>query len=259
MQTRTGPVEIKDELEWTLYVTIRAARVGVEWLLINGNPQTNPYNFEGLDRAIRTNRLDVEGTVVPEADSVVHDAATNRITVDRLFQMMGALQQNYVNPDDVIMIMNPMMANEIARLISLNYADPGSKRQEILQNQTFPLYGVEVPYRTTQWVASTATGTAHEYYSTIYFVCFTYLGQEVSWLEWFDMSNLVINADLFANPYDQLGPQPAIWYMTPRDKGSYCTSTHFNLFAHGRMYYRAPQAWGRIDRASYSSLNERTV
>lgn len=259
--TREGSVSINSEWQYQLYVTLRAARTGTEWQILNGNPLNVATQFEGLDRAIRApaaGRLDVNGAGVTAANSVVWENNGNRITVDRLYQMIGALEANYVYPGDIIMIMTSGMANEIARLISLNYADPGSERQALMRRKTFPLYGFEIPYRTTQWIGSTGIDTT-EYQSTIYFVTPVYFGQPVMWMEYFDFSELVTNSDLFANPYGQMGAQPAAWYMVPADHGSYCTSTQFALWTHGRLFYQVPQALGRINDASYEFINERTV
>jgi len=260
--TREGTVEVSTEWEYQLYTTLRAARTGLEWLIINGDPTNNPFNFEGLDRAIRApsgGRLDVLGNQVTQANSIVYNLNGGRVTVDLLNDMFASLESNYVWPGDVVMLMSTGMANEIARLISLNWNDPGAKRQEILQNRTFPLYGFEVPYRTSQWIASTATGNTREYMSTIYFITTQYLGVDTMWLEYYDFSELVLNTDLFANPYGQMGTQPGQWYMIPRDHGDYCTSTSYCLFAHGRLFYRAPQSLGRFNNATYQIINERVL
>jgi hypothetical protein len=260
--TRDGNTSIVTEWEYQLYITLRAARQGLEWLILNGNPVNNALNFEGLDRAIRApaaGRLDVNGTGVPLANSVVFENGGNRITVDRLYQMVGAMEANYVFPGDITLLMSSGMANEIARLIGLNYNDPGQKREDILRNRTFPLYGFEIPFRTSQWIGSTATGNDYEYQSTIFFISLTYRGLDVMWMEYYDFTELVLNSDLFANPYGQMGTQPGGWYMVPRDRGDYCTSTSYCLWGHGRLMYQAPQALGRINDVTYEFINERVL
>lgn len=257
--TAGGVETFSDEWDYTMYLVLTAVRQALEWLVINGNPLTNANNFEGLDRLIRDpvgGRLDVNGIGCPDANSEVMNMAGSYVSVDDLYQMFGALQANGVDPTDIILVMRPGMANEIARLISLNYADPGAKREEIMGSSTFPLYGQNVPYRTTQCID--ATGSGDSYTSTIFFLTFNYRGMPHMWLEFFDFSKIVLNSDLFAAPAGTGGLAPSPFVMVTADKGDYCTSFQYAIWAHGRVFTEAPFALGKMQNVAYTFHNVRT-
>ena len=249
--------ELDNEWDYQLYLVLLGCRRAMEYLTINGDSSVTANNFDGLNRIIRApvgGRLDVNGVGVPDANSIVIDNANAAVTVNLLYQFIGSLEANGANPADLYFILRPGLVNEIARLLALDYNDPGAKRQEILQEKTFPLYGVNIPYRTTQWVD--ATGTGSTWYSSLYAICPVFGGLPNIWYEYFDLSNLVQNADLFAGP----GAAPSHWYMVPSDRGTtYCTSTKFCLWTHGRLVVAAPQVLGKITGIQFTFQNVREV
>jgi len=250
-------VELEDEWDFQMFTVLKAARNSLEYLTLNGDSTANANNFDGLNRIIRApvgGRLDVNGVGVADANSIVIDNANARVSVNLLFEFIGALEANGADPSEIYFITRSGMINEIARLIALDYNDPGSERQDVLRRKTIPLYGQEIPYVTSGWVGSTGTGST--YYTTIYAITPTFGGLPNLYYEFFDLSKLVVNSDLFNAP----GNVPSHWYMVPWDRGTtYCTSTKFCLWAHGRLVAAAPQVLGKIENVRYDFRNVRTV
>jgi len=251
-----GMVSFGDEWDWRMYVTLTAVREALEWLIIRGNPVTNPNNFEGLDRLIRRNRLDINGVVCEGADSEVFSMNGAEVSLDDLYLMIGALEADGVNPADITMLMRPGMATEIVRMLSMNYADPGAKREEMMTKSTFPLYGYNIPYRTSQCID--VTGSGDSWASSIYFLTFQYYGVPSLWLEFFDFSKIVRNTDLFWAPAGTGGLAPSPFVMNPLDKNDWCTSYQFEIWAHGRLFSIAPQSLGKLTDVTYTSNKVRT-
>lgn len=259
-----GKVVISDEFDMQMFRLLQQIRRIQEYHTLNGDSSVNPNNFNGMYQIMLAGqaeggRLDLNGVRVPEALSVVKDIHCNAVTVDILYEMIGALEQNYVNPADITLVMRSGMANEIARLISLNYLDPGAKRQEILNAKTFPLYGYEIPWVTTQWISTTGSNATQEWCSDIHFWTFNYLGVPSLWYQFYDFSSVVLNTDLFAAPAGAGGLTPGPYVMIPMDHGDYCTSTQFCLWAHGRIVAAAPQSLGLLRNVKYNFYNERQV
>lgn len=247
--TKMGPYTIRDEWEFLMYITLRAVRRVYEWLLLNGSAATNPFNFDGLDRIIRApagGRLDINGVGVPAANSVVHSMG-GAVTVTKLHEMLGALEANGVNIGDVTLLMRPSLFSIVASLISANYNDPGAIYQGLMQRKLLPLYGYDVPVMTSDCVG--VSGTEPNLSSTIYFLSKTYKGMPSLEFHFFDFSSIVRNSDLF---WQQKGIAPAQWVQIFADKGTYCTSTGFALFSHGKMVSYAPHSLGKLTDIEYT-------
>jgi len=258
VRTATQVVTLNSEWEYQMFRVLQRLNRVREYLTINGNAAVNPNNYDGLLRIIRTNHLDINGNALSEADSVVHDEAGTEVTVRKLEEVIGALEDNYVDVNDIVMVMRPGMFRHLAYKISLNYMDPEAKKQELLGSWTLPLGGADIPVETTQFMPR--TGSGQSWTTHILFLTFQYLGLPSLYFAFFDFSEVVTNyPDLYAAPASAGGLTPSPYVLFTKDRGSYCSSAEFCLMAHGHVIALAPQSLGKITNVSYSALRERTV
>jgi hypothetical protein len=253
-----GTIEFTDEWDFRMYLVLTAVREALEWLILRGDPTANANNFEGLVRMIRQpagGRLDINGVGCVGANSEVDDIAGAHVSLEQLQDMIGRLVVDGARPQDVTIICRPGQATEITSMIARNYQDPGAKEQELMRQRTWPLYGVEVPYRTTQCLE--VTGSGDSWTADMLFITTQYYGVPSLWLEFFDFSKIVRNTDLFSSPnYSGLTPSPFV--MIPSDHNDWCTSYQFSIWAHGRLFSIAPQSLGKLENVGYSFGKVRT-
>jgi len=258
IRNRDGATVLVSEFEYQLYKVLQGVRKALGYLLIRGDPTVNANNFDGLLRIIRTGRTDINGVAQTETDSIVHDENCTAVTVQKLEEVMGQLEDRWVPPEDVTMIMRPGMFRHLAYQISLGYADIEARKQELLAGRTLPLAGVDVPVITTQCLPT--TGSAQTWCSDILFVCTEYLGLPSLFMQFFDFSEIVTNApDVYAPPAGAGGLTPSPFVMLVVNQDGRCMSHQFCLAAHGRLVSLAPQSLARVSNVSYNALLERQV
>lgn len=260
VRTAVGPVNITSEWQFQMFKVMQRIGRMHEYLGIRGDATVNAHNYNGLLRLIREGYTDVEGVAIPEADSLIHDESCTEVTIRKLEEVLGAMEGRYVDIPEVVMVMRPGMFSHLAYKISLNYMNPGEKRQELLRGRTLPLYGYNIPVETTMFMPRTGQGTTQSWCEDILFLTFNYLGVRTLYYDFFDFSQLVANyAELFAAPPGAAGLAPSPFVMVNKDRNSDCTAVEFCLFAHGHMIAEAPQSLARINNVAYSALEERTI
>lgn len=260
VHTAVGNVNIASEWQFQMFKVFQRIGRIYEYLGIVGDATVNANNYNGLLRLIRTGYTDVEGVAIPEADSLIHNEACTEVTIRKLEEVLGAMEGRYVEIPEVVMVMRPGMFAHLAYKISLNYMNPGEKRQQLLRGRTLPLYGYDIPVETTMFMPRTGQGTTQSWCEDILFLTFNYLGQNTLKFAFFDFSEIVANyAELFAAPAGAGGLAPSPFVMVNRDRNTDCTAAEFCIFAHGHMIAEAPQSLAKITNVAYSALEERTI
>lgn len=258
VHTVNGTQTLATEYEYQLYKVLSGVRRVWEYLIIRGDPTVNANNPEGLLRLIREGRLDINGVACEESDSVVYDEHCTAVTVQKMEEVVGALEDKYVDVSDIVMVMRPGMFRHIVYQIAQGYMDIEAKKQELLGGRALPLGGQMIPVVTSQWLPT--TGSSQSWCSDILFLTFNYLGLPSLWFEFFDFSEIVTNApDVYAPPAGAGGLTPSPFVMLVVGQNNHCMSHQFCLAAHGRLVSIAPQSLGIIQNVSYSALNERYV
>lgn len=248
--------------EWELQMFKILQRLGRirEYLTINGDASVNANNYDGLFRVIREDHTDINGVIQTEADSIVYNENCTATTIRKLEEVIGAMEDNYVDPADVVLAMRPGLFRHLAYMIALEYQDIGAKHQELMRGRTLPLAGLDVPVETTMWIGR--TGSNQEWCSHILFLTFTYLGMPSLYHQFFNFGEVVANHPDFHPSPGGTGLNPSPYVLLTRDRSGsegLCTSSEFCMFAHGRLVAEATQSLGKMLNVSYSSLIERTV
>ena len=260
IHTALGVTTLTTEWELQMFKILqRLARIR-EYLTLNGDASVNANNYDGLFRVIRENHHDINGNVQTEADSIVWDEGCTATTIRKLEEVIGAMEDNYVDPGDVVLAMRPGLFRHLAYMIALEYQDIGAKHQELMRGRTLPLAGYDVPVETTMWIGR--TGTPQAYCSHILFLTFTYLGMPSLYYQYFNFAEVVANHPDFHPSPGGTGLNPSPYVLLTRDRSGsegLCTSSEFCMFAHGRMVAEATQSLGKMENVLYSSLIERTV
>lgn len=258
VHTAEGTVSVSSEWEFQMFKTLQRLGRMREFLAIRGDATVNAYNFNGLLRLIREGYRDLEGVRVTEADSLIHNERCTEVTIRKIEEVIGALEDRYVDPDDIVMVMRPSMHRHLAYKISLNYMNPAEKRQELLGKKVLPLAGENIPVETTLFMPR--TGSGQTWCEDILFLTFNYLGERTLYFAYFNFAEIVANyAELFSAPAGAGGLSPSPFVMFNRDRNADCTSAEFCMFAHGHIIALAPQSLAKITNVSYSALEERTV
>jgi|GEM_PF-3427079 len=258
IRNRDGATVLVTEFEYQLYKVLQGVRKALGYLIIRGDPTVNANNFDGLLRIIRTGRLDINGVWQPETDSIVHDEHCTAVTILKIEEVIGQLEDRWVDASDITMIMRPGMFRHLSYQISLGYADIEAKHQELLAGKTLPLGGVDIPVITTQCLPT--TGAGQDWCSDILFITTEYLGLPSLFLQFFDFSEIVANApDVYAPPAGAGGLTPSPFIMLVIGQDGHCMSHQFCLAAHGRLVSLAPQSLAKIQNVAYSALLERQV
>ena len=253
-----GLVTFSNEWDWRMYLTLTAVREALEWLILRGDPTVNANNFEGLERLIRQpvgGRLDINGVGCVGANSEVEDIAGAHVSLTQIQDMIAALVVDGARAEDITIVCRPGLASEITTMISRNYQDPGAMEQELMRRRTWPLFGTDIPYATTQCLD--VTGSGNSWTSNMLFLTFNYLGTPSLWLEFFDFSQIVRNTDLFSAP-NLGGLAPSPFLMSVADHNDWCTSYQYVIWAHGRLFCSAPQALGKLENVAYTFQKVRT-
>lgn len=230
-----------------------------EVLTLNGDASVNPNNYDGLFRLIRENHTDINGVVQTEADSVVWDEHCTPTTIRKLEEIIGALEDNYVNPADIVLVMRPGLFRHLAFMIALEYQNIGATHQELMRGRTLPLAGFDIPVETTMWIGR--TGTPQAYCSHILFLTFNYLGAPSLYHQFFDFSEVVANHPDFHPSPGGTSLTPSPYVLLTRDRSGsegLCMSSEFCMAAHGRLVAEATQSLGKMLNVEYSALIERT-
>lgn len=258
VHTATGTMAISTEWEFQMFKALQRLGRIREYLSIRGDATVNANNYNGLLRLIREGYRDIEGERVTEADSLVHNEGCTEVTIRKLEEVVGALEDRYVEPSEIVLVMRPSMFRHLAYKISLDYMSPGEKRQELLGQRTLPVAGENLAVETTLFMPR--TGSGQTWCEDILFLTFNYLGERTLYFAYFNFSEIVANyAELFAAPAGAGGLAPSPFVMFNKDRGSDCTSAEFCLFAHGHILAKAPQSLAKITNVSYSALEERTI
>jgi len=250
--------------EWELQMFKILQRLGRirEYLTLNGDASVNANNYDGLLRVIRHDHTDINGVIQTEADSVMYDELCTATTIRKMEEVMGALEDNYVDPSDVVLVMRPGLFRHLAYMIALEYQDIGAKHQELMRGRTLPLAGLDVPVETTMWLARTGQGTEQAWCSSILFLTFQYLGMPSLYNQYFNFAEVVANHPDFHPSPGGTGLIPSPYVLLTRDRSGsegLCTSSEFCMFGHGRLVAEATQSLGILQNVLYSGLIERTV
>ncbi len=248
--------------EWELQMFKILQRLGRirEYLTINGDASVNANNYDGLFRVIRENHTDINGNVQTEADSILYDEGCTATTIRKMEEIIGALEDNYVDPADIVLSMRPGLFRHLAYMIALEYQDIGAKHQELMRGRSLPLAGYDVPVETTMWIGR--TGSNQDWCSHILFLTFQYLGMPSLYYQYFNFAEVVANHPDFHPSPGGTGLNPSPYVLLTRDRSGsegLCTSSEFCMFGHGRLVAEATQSLGKMLNVSYSSLIERTV
>ena len=248
--------------EWELQMFKILQRLGRirEYLTINGDASVNVNNYDGLLRIIRHDHADINGVIQTEADSVVYDENCTATTIRKMEEIIGALEDNYVDPADIVLAMRPGLFRHLAYMIALEYQDIGAKHQELMRGRTLPLAGYDIPVETTMWLGR--TGSNQTWCSSILFLTFQYLGMPSLYYQYFNFAEVVANHPDFHPSPGGTGLIPSPYVLLTRDRSGsegLCTSSEFCMFAHGRLVAEATQSLAVLQNVEYSSLIERTV
>lgn len=259
VRTAQGVTTLSTEWESQMFNILQRLNNINEVLTLNGDASVNANNYDGLFRLIRTNHTDINGVIQTEADSIVYDEYCTSTTIRKLEEIVGALEDNYVNPNDIVLVMRPGLFRHLAYMIALEYQNIGAMHQELMRGRTLPLAGFDIPVETTMWIGR--TGSNQVWCSHILFLTFTYLGAPSLYHQFFDFSEVVANHPDFHPSPGGTGLTPSPYVLLTRDRSGsegLCTSSEFCMFAHGRLVAEATQSLGKMMNVQYSALIERT-
>lgn len=240
-------------------------------------------DFDGLDALIRTGVVDaLTGVACPAMDSIVEDYASQEVGADgstdivrllagifyslqrraELFRMSPATWAIFMHADlfhrltelwPCSYLTNQCtVADTTTGRVNVGGAEQVAMRDDMRNNKFLWVQGQRVPVVISDGMANAAYGPGFR--SSIYIVNLMALGQQTSYLEYFDMANAELSRYLNAiGGVQDVGTVNGGMYLVTQERQGKCLQYKFDTEM--RLLTHTPYLNARIDNVAYSLLS----